>query len=231
MKVVWLHKQKNEKLILFFSGWALDEKPFSPLDSLEYDVLMIHSFHTDDFPESLYETFHSYKDVTLVGWSMGVYMAGLWCSIKKTTPTLSIALNGSLKPLDAAEGIPLRLFKRTGDRLNLNNRNAFFKNMFIEEETKGYQLFVENKPTRELDEQKDEIYSLIKHSEELITDFEFDIALMGSADKIFPIDNLKEHWKDRGFTLNLPHFLFYEWNSWDEIVQKAFSYTQTKHSN
>ena len=74
MQFHWLNKQNNDKLIIFFAGWSFDEKPFEFLSCTGVDVLMVYDYSTidDDF-----EKFSSYKEINLIAWSMGVFVAYL----------------------------------------------------------------------------------------------------------------------------------------------------------
>ncbi|MBO5385492.1 DUF452 family protein, partial [bacterium] len=53
MKSVWLNKQNNKNLIVFFAGWSFDEKPFIALNYTDYDVLVVYDYNSLFIPEDL----------------------------------------------------------------------------------------------------------------------------------------------------------------------------------
>ena len=49
----------------------------------------------------------------------------------------------------------------------------------------------------------------------------FDKVLLSSRDMIFPFKNLEKAWekKPQKTVIDLPHFCFTAWNSWDEMLK------------
>ena len=48
MKYKWLNRNNNQKLIVFFNGWGIDENIVKHLDCEDYDVLMFYDYNTLD---------------------------------------------------------------------------------------------------------------------------------------------------------------------------------------
>lgn len=72
MQSHWLNKQNNNKLIIFFTGWSFDYKPFEFLNCKDFDVLIIYDYNDLDLPQ-----IPEYKEYFLISWSMGVYTSYL----------------------------------------------------------------------------------------------------------------------------------------------------------
>ena len=46
MKYKWLNQKNNQKLIVFFNGWGMDEFVVNHLQAEEYDVLMFYDYNS-----------------------------------------------------------------------------------------------------------------------------------------------------------------------------------------
>ena len=71
MRYKWLNKEGNNKLILFFNGWGMDENVVKHLDVEDYDILMFYDYNTLDTDFS-WELLNIYHEKNLIAWSMGV---------------------------------------------------------------------------------------------------------------------------------------------------------------
>ena len=76
MKYKWLNKNNNQKLIIFFNGWGMDENVVKHLSPEDFDVLMFYDYNTleIDFDWDLLNIYH---EKNLIAWSMGVMVATL----------------------------------------------------------------------------------------------------------------------------------------------------------
>ena len=45
MKYKWLNLKNNQKLIIFFNGWGMDEGVVKHLDCEGYDILMFYNYN------------------------------------------------------------------------------------------------------------------------------------------------------------------------------------------
>ena len=72
MKLFFVNNNKN-KLILFLTGWGCDEKQFQRLVSIDYDVLIGYDYSNLDIDFD----FSKYKEIYLLTFSAGVFVAGL----------------------------------------------------------------------------------------------------------------------------------------------------------
>ena len=46
MEYKWLSQKNNNKLIIFFNGWGMDEFPVKHLASDDYDIIMFYKYHS-----------------------------------------------------------------------------------------------------------------------------------------------------------------------------------------
>ena len=77
MKYKWLNIKNNQKLIVFFNGWGMDECVVKHLDCENFDILMFYDYNTlgTDFD---YESLNIYPEKNLIAWSMGVMVGSMY---------------------------------------------------------------------------------------------------------------------------------------------------------
>ena len=126
MQFHWLNKQNKGNLIIFFAGWSFDETPFKFLDCGDFDVIIMYDYNKLDLPKI---DFSNYKNINLIAWSMGVFVAYL---LKDELPEFSkkIAVNGTAKPVDDAFGIPQKPFLLTLRHAKTGLEGKFYQNIF-----------------------------------------------------------------------------------------------------
>ncbi|MCK5825171.1 MAG: DUF452 family protein [Ichthyobacteriaceae bacterium] len=219
MKKHWLHKNNNKKLIVFFSGWGMDYTIFQEIESLEYDVLMYYQYQTLLLDNELESIALKYKQVDLITWSMGTWVAGVQlqnCNVKFQKKT---AINGTLKPIDDDFGILTNVYQSTINFFGPVGRVKFFKRMWNNMQVPD--KFRKHKSIRTLDDQKEELIYLQTNIANLpMPEITFDKACIGDEDIITPTKNQVNFWlnKTEIVELNAPHFPFYLWNNWDSIA-------------
>ena len=216
MQYHWLNQNKNEDLIIFFGGWSFDYKPFEQLECTHYDVLMFYDYTTLEMPVI---DFSSYKTISLIGWSMGVFAAYY---LRNNLPKFSrkIAVNGTPFPVDDTFGIPLRTFELTLKHAETGLQGKFYQNVFSNEEFLAQ--YQKNPVKRSIQNRIDELISLnklIKSTEQTYDGKFYDCALVGINDRIIPAKNQLNCWKDIAVKLECGHFPFYMFNSWEDILK------------
>jgi biotin synthesis protein BioG len=74
--------------------------------------------------------------------------------------------------------------------------------------------------TRSLDSQLEELKRIYKNAVNNTIDFTFDKIFIGNQDLIFPTKNQVNFWegKSKIIELDIPHFPFFYFKSWDEII-------------
>lgn len=213
----WLIKNNSKKLILFFNGWGMDHSAVSHLENSGYDIIEFHDYRIIDFEEREYST---YKEVYLVAWSLGVWAAS--CALEKSSLpiTKSIAINGTQNPVHPKEGIHPAIFEGTINGWNEKNKTRFLRRT-IGSKNK-FESYVSKFGERKLENQKEELISLylqIKNGKTI--DFKFDTALIGNKDTIFTSQNQLNQWEGKSKLIHfkMPHYPFFQFNSWDEIIK------------
>lgn len=207
MKHKWLIKNNNNKLIVFFNGWGMDEKVVSHLKSDKFDVLMFYDYRT--FETETFD-FSKYDEKYLLAWSMGVYVCNKYNEFKSFDKF--IAVNGTQKPIDDEYGIPPMVYNLTVDNFNELSCSKFMKKITTNVDLKEY-------CSRSVQELKDELIAIrdLKVDEYL----QFDKAIVSSKDRIIPTKNQINYWQ----TMNVEikdvegaHYIFDSYKLWDELI-------------
>jgi biotin synthesis protein BioG len=130
MKYKWLNQNNNQKIILFFNGWGMDECVVKHLDPEDYDILMFYDYNSleTDFDFDLLKT---YTEIALIAWSMGTMIATLFPQINSKNRT---AINGTLKSIDTEYGIHPRIYDLTIKGFDEKGREKFIDSMFEEKQ-------------------------------------------------------------------------------------------------
>lgn len=216
MQSHWLNKQNNNKLIIFFTGWSFDYKPFEFLNCKDFDVLIIYDYNDLDLPQ-----IPEYKEYFLISWSMGVYTSYL---LKDKLPkfTKKIAINGTPFPVNDEYGIPLKAFILILRHAKTGLEGKFYQNIFNSEDE--YTQYTKTQVERTIENRVSELntlYSKIKSTEISYQNY-FDTAIISNNDKIIPTKNQINFWEGKAEikTVESGHFLYYNFTSWNEILCK-----------
>ena len=219
MKYKWLNKNSNQKLIIFFNGWGMDESVVKHLDVEDYDVLMFYDYNTleNDFDWKLLSIYHKKY---LIAWSMGVMVATLIPPLTRhfVTPSptrgkgIVVAINGTLKPIDAEFGIHPRIYDLTINGFDENGRDRFISSMFCGELTPHPTPLPKE---REIDEQHSELIALKNYQAN--KNFKYNKVLISDNDKIIPTKSQIRFW---GIEPNLKggHCPFFQFEKWSELL-------------
>lgn len=216
MQFHWLNKQNNSKLIIFFAGWSFDENPFKFLAYENFDVLIVCDYSTID--ENI-EKFTSYKEINLIAWSMGVFVAYL---LKDKLPKFNkkIAINGTPLPVNDEFGIPIKPFLLTLRHAKTGLEGKFYQNIFdTKEEFEKYSTMSVNRSIENRETELKSLYDKIRSAEINYSRF-YDKALISSRDKIIPTKNQINFWQNNAEIemLESGHFPYYNFKSWNEIL-------------
>lgn len=214
MKQYFLDNKSNT-LILFFCGWGMDEKPFKPL-KIKYDMLLLYNY--SDL--SLNFDFSKYKNIHLLSYSYGVFVAAM---LDKKLPQLTTktALNGTLKPIDNSYGIPEKIFNLTMENMTLETAVKFRERLFNNDEQ--LQIFNKHLPLRELDDSLFELTQLKKYFQNEVY-CSYDRVLIGEEDKIIPYKNQKRYWVELIKHADVKiikggHFPFYNYEFIEQLIE------------
>lgn len=221
MKSFWLNKQNNKNLIVFFAGWSFDQNPFIKLDCTDYDVLIVYDYNSLSILEDL-KDISTYKNKTLITWSMGVFVATKLKEIF-TDFDKKIAINGTTSPINDTFGIPVRMFELTLKHAQKGLEGKFYQNLFTTDEE--YQTYLSSPVQRTIDNRVSELenlYTLIKNENNLECFGFYDLAIVSDFDKIIPPKNQIEcHKKNATPVITVPygHFPYYHFANWKELIE------------
>lgn len=206
MKSKWIRRDGNKMLILFFGGFACDEKILSrscvPADC---DMVMFFDYRSLDFDFD----FSAYAEVSVVAWSFGVWVADFLA--KKIGRTfMRVAINGSPFPVDDSLGIPVSIFEKTLSAFDERSKERFLRRVCG---GSGEYSELEGLMTsRSASELRDELLFLKgAFAREKFEKKPWDTVIVARNDKIFPLENLKRVWGEsaqvgEGEHLNVPIF-------------------------
>jgi len=225
MKTYIRRRDKNDHLVVLYGGWGTDENVFTPLCNDDFDFILFYNYSADEalvLPET-----KKYSRITLIGWSLGVWAAEYLSPKTGIKPDVSIAVNGTPVPADDDYGIPLHVFEGTLNNITEENIDKFYLRMFGDKRT--YDSNIELIPHRTLTSLHNELrwlYNRIMEQKE--PGFKWDYAVTSGCDRVFPSKNLAGYWEKENDTKNivlqLPHYLFNEWKSFDEFIKFVENY-------
>ena len=202
MKYKWLNKQNNDKLIVFFNGWGMDEGVVKHLEPDNYDVVMFYDYNNLDTDFSLDK---EYSETNIVAWSMGVMIAG---ANKISFNGEFVAINGTFKPIDPKYGIHPKIYDLTINGFDEKGRDKFIKNM-LDKDCPEFEC------SRTLENQKSELLALKSYkADNIITP---DRIIISDNDKIIPTKNQCAFW---GIEPNFAcgHCPFFSFSKWSELL-------------
>ncbi len=227
MEYKWLNRAKNNKLIIFFNGWGMDEEVVNHLEFEDFDILMFYDYNNLE-TDFAFSELKDYPKKHLVAWSMGVMISTLF-DIEYNSKT---AINGTLKPINQEFGINPRIYDLTTRGFNEEGRKKFVSSMFNEP--------TELKLNRDLNNQKSELAAIknIALTPTIcplleIKDFgplpkeEVDLPagestkytriLISDNDKIIPTKNQVAFWNQEP-NIHAGHCPFFEFKRWGELL-------------
>lgn len=184
----------NDKLILVFAGWGMDERVFSRLSFAGYDIMVVWDYRSGELDLS---ALGGYREIYLFAWSFGVFAASAKMKdLDRFRIMLRVAINGSVTPVDDLTGIPEAIFHGTLNGLDARNLAKFYRRMCFD--AQEYKRFIEMAPQRDIAELKSEllaIYDMSRDERIDVSPLAWDRAVISDADRIFPPDNLARSWK------------------------------------
>ncbi|MCX8084840.1 MAG: DUF452 family protein [Calditerrivibrio sp.] len=215
MKVV-KKKRKNEELLVFFSGYMMKPEIYEEIDSSDLDIFFIHDYRDFELDSSLWEDVASYFKVYLVAFSFGVSIASSVIKQQNVNIFKSIAVNGTLKPVDDFFGIPESIFLGTLNNLSEESLDRFYRRVFGKNYSKLKHLL-----SYDLEIAKEELKNLKVFVDETgRLENIYNIAIISENDKIFPPTNQMSFWQNEldFMFVDEDHFPFFRFKSWRELL-------------
>jgi len=218
MKSEWLHRQQKERLIILCNGWGMDANPFLPLGAREYDVLILSDYRDLSLDCDLATLIDSYQSAFLVSWSMGVWVGQQIFQPWSHRLQGAIAINGTLCPIHDQFGIPEQIYGATLEQFHAASRQKFYRRMC--RDRKVFDTFLTHQPQRSVVDQRWELVALQRQvSCQTAEDAIYRHIVIAGQDMVVPTTNQLAFWQGRAIRLvEGNHFLFYRWNSWDELM-------------
>jgi len=217
MKKSWIAKREgNRRCVLFFNGWGMDGHAVAHLDAEGADVCMFYGYDT---LEAIGEDLSAYLEVYLVAWSLGVWASAQVVAQSSVVINKSIAINGTLCPIDADKGIAPAIFEGTLRNWDDRNRKKFDTRVFGG--PRQYLEFQHCLSECESEGQKEELSKIkqgVEDGGKCVMDF--DVAVVGDKDMIFLPQNQRNSWDERVrvVDMDVPHYPFGAFKSWDDII-------------
>lgn len=214
------HSTANRQLLLFFAGWGMDANPFETLRRESYDVMVVWDYSTDSFDTKQLD---GYSEICIMAWSFGVYEAATFIRKHPRLPvTRTIAVNGTLSPVDDEKGIPQAIFNGTLENMSERNLAKFYRRMCIDSSV--YADFCASAPQRPVDELSHEL-SVIGASAQSAPNFspdEWDVVYISASDRIIPTANQHNAWSGHKNikTLNAGHLVDFNEILKHELIDK-----------
>ena len=206
----------HNRCLLFFAGWGMDAHPFKRMAAEGFDLFIAYDYRSLDVDLPVLT---SYEEVHIVAWSMGVWAAST--VLQGVEIASAMAINGTELPVNDNYGIPVQIAHGTLDTLTPESLARFNRRMCASAEVLAD--FNAIAPQRGIDELKEELAAIYRQAgtadeSPLI----WNKALIGRGDRIFPVANQERFWMEkRGVEMQVidaPHYPFYLWNRWNEIV-------------
>lgn len=216
MKINWVRKNQNNRVILFFNGWGMDSSAIAHLKLSDYDFVELNDYSELCLNGAELER---YDEINVIAWSFGVWASALVLTNTNLCVARSIAINGTLNPVHTQEGINPAVFEGTLTGWNEKNRERFWRRIIG-----GSKELVAHRSkfgTRSIDNQRIELAKLYDYCRSgNLASWPFDTALIGWHDAIFLPQNQLNYWqgKCRIKTLDMPHYPFLFFQSWDDIL-------------
>lgn len=181
----------------------MDATPFLCLEKPGYDIVALYDYtDASHFPDL---SLSGYREIVVVAWSFGVRAAVDFLNTTDLPVTRTIAVNGTLRHIDDARGIPSGIFKATLESLSEDSVKRFMRRMFGS--SAAYREFESVAPRRDFGSRKAEleVFGAAAPSDDMGL---WSLAVVGERDLVFPPANQIEAW--RGTYLEeiagMPHF-------------------------
>ena len=206
----------HDRCLLFFAGWGMDARPFKRIAAEGFDLFIAYDYRLLNADLSVLK---NYDEIHVVAWSMGVWTASV--VLQGIDIASATAINGTELPVNDNYGIPVQIARGTLNTLTPETLARFNRRICASAEVlAGFNAVA---PQRGVDELKEELAAIYRQAETAVkSPLVWNKALIGRGDRIFPVANQERFWLEKQGVetqvFDAPHYPFYLWNKWNEIV-------------
>ena len=218
MKFTWQQRTGSARLLLFFHGWSMDDTVFTADGGDGADILICFDYTDRKSAPDWRELGRRYGAIDLAAWSLGVWAAAAMLAGSGLNFRRSVAINGSLRPLNADFGIAPAIFNGTAEHWHEETaRRNFYRRT-------GCGMAI---PRRSWEEQQRELRMLAAAiAGSAMPENCFRTAVIGGRDRIFGAGNLRRFWDMQdGVRIRelpeLPHWPFAGCRRFNELPELA----------
>lgn len=215
MKQYFIKQGTSDRLLLIFTGWASDERLFLNYSGIKEDLCVCSDYRTWELNT---EFLSRYKEIRVIAWSLGVFVANKVLANQHLPISEATALNGTLRPIDDQEGIPLAIYNGTEQHLSAENLLKFYRRMCAD--SIRYREFLQHTVPASIPELQDALRNIrttqeneINYSEQTI----FTNVIIGLSDRIFPPENQKQAWRNFP-SVRMEKIAHYDENIWNKLI-------------
>jgi biotin synthesis protein BioG len=209
----------------------MDQNPFSHLKSQDYDVLILFDYRDLSLPVAITTLQKKYNTLSLVSWSMGVWVGQILFKKSAGHFNRKVAINGTLCPIDDLYGIPAENYMATVEGFDSASQLRFYKRMCREKAT--YNHFLQHQPDRLVADQAEELVALQQSCYNIpAKESIYDDIIVACSDYIMPTQNQLRFWGTEAVrVVDGYHYLFSRCSTWDELIANDTIWQDSGHVN
>lgn len=207
MKQKFIIKKGSKSLALFFTGWASDYNILSDAEC-SCDVLVAYDYTNFDFDTTEIADYHN---INIFAWSFGIVGANAFINNNpKLNISLKVAINGTQTPYSDELGIPTHIYDGTHDNLNERNLKGFYRHLCDSRELCNELTARCAEVCDDIESLKKQLISVKNYSSNVNYQTTFwDIVILSQKDRIFPIENCLNAWRDNCDQIKIEEFSHY----------------------
>lgn len=215
MKTFFVNHDKT-RLLIFFCGFYTDADCFIEFDNDNSDILFVYDYSDLDFSHLEYFDYTPYVEINVIAYSYGVFACNLASSYLPYINN-SVAISGTIYPIDENYGIKPRVYDLMLNSFNMDVVNNFKNKMEL---NSGGTIKPSNREIDNLHNELSEIKNYVMNNN-IVQNFDFDKVIITKKDRIIPYGAQKSFWEFHNNILELEcgHFPFFEFDNFDEILE------------
>ena len=192
MKIEFIKRGAETRLILIFAGWSTDARYYSDCVAEGWDTAVVSDYRDMKMP-SIPEQYHT---VYIFAYSLGVAVASL-CGLPAA---VRVAICGSPVPVSDQYGIPENVYAGTLEGLDEKSLMKFHLRMAGDKST--FESIMPRLPENpDLELLKEELISIRRSSKDHLDNndgLNFERVYIAENDRIFSFANLQAYWEEAG---------------------------------